>query len=236
MSHSEAVSYVLVDNKDFVVDPGPTSLLMQLAKKYQLSSLDHPDWSTLAKDYAARTSQTMSLDQLKKQWESAQSGGPDLKVLEASIARELGERQPFEIQQVEEGNQTSTTIVLLDTKAVGEREKSPDHDLVSLAISQSGLQVGSDHEEDFQELANEILQGDTDPRLARKRLKWDRKFRLAEANFEKRKKELAMQMEAHKRDFYAQEKDIVDLQNVLRQKVQALEETRKQVVLLQPRS
>ena len=99
-----------------------------------------------------------------RQIKNAQTNQEEVKRLEASIAQELGSSQQFRIQQTEVGVKTET-IVLLDS-VVDEPNiaKSNRNDLVSLALTESGIQdqganQDNPEEEDshYEQLADEIL-------------------------------------------------------------------------------
>ena len=89
-----------------------------------------------------------------------------------------------------------------------DQQHQAKNDFITLALNESGVVRRHDQdcikkEGDFEEIASEILSGsaDKDPKAVKKRLKWDRRFRVEEANFSKRKREFDEHIEAYKRDF-----------------------------------
>ena len=79
-------------------------------------------------------------------------------------------------------------------------------------------------------LADEIFAAEQgDPTFAKKKLKWDRKFRVEESNFETRKKEIEVQIEAYKRDFDDMQPDISTYERLIKSKMQKLDEIRKEI-------
>ena len=86
-------------------------------------------------------------------------------------------------------------------------------------------------EGDFEDIANEILSGaaDKDPKAVKKRLKWDRRFRVEEANFSKRKREFDQHIEAYKRDFDEAQSEIISLEQALKRKMRKLNELQRSI-------
>ena len=68
-----------------------------------------------------------------------------------------------------------------------------------------------------------------DPAYAKKKLKWDRKFRVEESNFETRKKDIELQTEAYKRDYSDMQVEICNLETLVKRKTQKLDELRKEI-------
>ena len=68
-----------------------------------------------------------------------------------------------------------------------------------------------------------------DPVYAKKKLKWDRKFRVEESNFETRKKDIELQTEAYKRDYSDMQVEICNLETLVKRKTQKLDELRKEI-------
>lgn len=225
------------DDQDLLIQKDDSVLLEELIKKYKADQKDSsPDlWNSLAKDFEQQTGISASAEDLKKKWsvlKNSKQQGRDVKVLEASLAKELaGTNHQFEVQQIDEGDKTSTTIVLLDQDSETQQEEK-SNDLITLALTQSGIEDASSTLEDdleYDELASEILYGDTEPRLIKKRLKWDKKFRAQAATFERAKKNIEVQIESYKRDHNDAQKDIMELERIVNHNMAELKNLQKEI-------
>lgn len=221
------------EDKDLLVEKDDSVLLEELVKKYKADQKGSNVslWQNVAKDFEQQTGIVTQAEELKRKWTSMKNVKQgDVKVLEASLAKELaGTNHQFEVQQIDDGEKTSTTIVLLDQD---EPQEKSDSDLITLALTQSGIQDASSTLEDdleYDELASEILYGDTEPRLLKKRLKWDKKFRAQAATFERAKKNVELQTETYKRDHNDAQKDIMELERLVNHNMAELKELQKQI-------
>ena len=240
MANSESISYMILkssedlEGKSIFVPNDEVSILRQLVEKFKPEGVSDPStrtnlWIEVAKEYAEKTGYDISVGQLQKKWNDIKEQSEEVRTLEASIAKELGTEQQFQVQQINEGDQTSTTIVLLEPEAGREAESKSD--LISLALTQSGIEDASSlHDNgEYEALADEILYGDSDPGLVKKKLKWNRKFRVEETNFERSKKTLESKIEAYKRDYDEGQRDIYELERLVRAKCAKLEEATKEL-------
>ena len=160
--------------------------------------------------------------------------------LRSSIKFNLTQKARYGLRSlIEDGDKTSTTIVLLDEQ--DQEQSEPKNDFITLALNESGVQDGiegkrsegtaasSSGDLDYEELANEILNGEKDPKIVKKRLKWDRKFRVEEANFSKRKRELDELIEAYKREYDEAQIDIIELEQTFRSKMRKLTDLKNSI-------
>ena len=162
--------------------------------------------------------------------------------------------QRFEVNQSQEGDQTNTTIVVVNneefensttnnTDASNKYTLTESKDLVSLAIDESGLEQNwtlpklfgtnlSDQqveEEYYSNEADEILNSDTDPKLAKKKLKWENKIRAEDAAFAKKKLEIEHETENYKRKFRQEQSQITRMGMELKSKKTRLETLQKDI-------
>ena len=171
----------------------------------------------------------------------------------------LGQR--FEVNQSQEGDQTNTTIVVVNNDDAFENPTATNvtstdvvsnkyaltesKDLVSLAIDESGLEQnqnwtlpkifgGTLSEQQVEEAyysneAEEILNSDTDPKLAKKRLKWENKIRAEDAAFSKKKREIEQETENYKRKFRQEQFQITQMEIELKSKKSKMETLQKDI-------
>ena len=78
-------------------------------------------------------------------------------------------------------------------------------------------------EEYYSNEADEILNSDTDPKLAKKRLKWENKIRAEDAAFAKKKLEIEHETENYKRKFRQEQFQISQMEIELKSKKTKLE-------------
>ena len=130
---------------------------------------------------------------------------------------------------------------------------SESKDLVSLAIDESGLEQNQNwtlprifggtnlsvqqvEEEYYSNEAEEILNSDTDPKLAKKRLKWENKIRAEDAAFSKKKREIEQETENYKRKFQQEQFQITQMEIELKSKKTKLETFQKDIEAFLKRS
>jgi hypothetical protein len=225
-----------MDNVDETFVTDEKNLFEALAQKH---SIERPgltmaerskNWTSFAEEYVSLTNINISdVDELKKKWKSIKSlkrkRDEEVKNLHDSIAKALSQTQNFQVNQVEDGDGTSTTIVLLDDKTNPQSE-----DLISLALTESGLEVqrdDTDHDLEDEELAYEILNEHDDPKLVRKRLKWEKKIRTEDSAFFKKRTQVERLIGEHKTTFDHRQKDIAQLEFEVRRKESQLSEIMK---------
>ncbi len=204
-------------------------------------------WQEISAEYESISKVSISADILKEKWlefghlhNYQGNQRQEVKFLEASIAKELGSNQHFRVEQIDEGDKTSTTIVLLNANAVEEqhqvqeqRSEKDTENLIELALTQSGIQDQAQEDEaEYEELANEILRADKDTRIVKKRLKWNKKIHVEESHFNKSKMQREMQIEMHKRDFADHNQDIWTLENTLHNKEKSLKKILSEIATL----
>ena len=129
----------------------------------------------------------------------------------------LGGSKNFEVKQIAEGDKTSTTIVLLGENQILDPDQQ---DLLSEIVTEAGIATQSDLKDDaeYEELALEILNAETDPKIAKRRLKYDRKMRSEDNAFAKRSHEIEQQIEVLKRSHSEAQNEITELEIRLRSK------------------
>ena len=122
---------------------------------------------------------------------------------------------------------TSTTIVLL-----GNEDHSLDQeDLLSELVTEAGISnLPTDVKEDaeYDELAIEILNAE-EPKVVKKRLKYDRKLRFEDNTFAKRQKEIEAQIEQFKRSHSEAQNEITELEIRLRSKQAKLDSIQNEI-------
>lgn len=248
MSNSTPISYLILktpeefSEKPTVIQQDENTVLETIVQKYKIDqdigSAGSQIWNDIAREFMSVVNVQINGEDLRKRWQNIkniQTNQEKVKHLEASIAQELGTSQQFQIQQTEVGDKTET-IVLLDSVVDDSSSKSNyNNDLVSLALTESGIQEGGtsniqDEDLDFLQLADEILAAEQgDPAYAKKKLKCDRKFRVEESNFETRKKDIEVQIETYKRDYNDMQIEICSLETLVKSKTQKLDELRKEI-------
>ena len=119
-------------------------------------------------------------------------------------------------------------------------------DLVSLAIDESGLEQNQNwalpkicggtnlseqqvEEAYYSNEAEDILNFDTDPKLAKKRLKWENKIRAEDAAFSKKKREIEQETENYKRKFRQEQFQITQMEIELKSKKSKMETLQRDI-------
>ena len=95
--------------------------------------------------------------------------------------------------------------------------------MIGLALNASGVQFAqaedlSEENTEYDQLAHEILYGDSDAKIAKKKLKFERKMRGENAGFQKNQSEILKQIQSHKRKFEDEQVDLTHLEQELRAK------------------
>ena len=138
-----------------------------------------------------------------------------------------GGSKNFEVKQIADDEKTSTTIVLL-----GNEDHSLDQeDLLSELVTEAGISnLPTDLKEDaeYDELAIEILNAE-EPKVVKKRLKYDRKLRFEDNTFAKRQKEIEAQIEQFKRSHSEAQNEITELEIRLRSKQAKLDSIQNEI-------
>ena len=138
-----------------------------------------------------------------------------------------GGSKNFEVKQIADDEKTSTTIVLL-----GNEDHSLDQeDLLSELVTEAGISsLPTDLKEDaeYDELALEILNAE-DPKIAKRRLKYDRKIRLEDNTFAKRQNEMETKIEGLKRTHSEAQNEITELEIRLRSKQAKLDSIQNEI-------
>ena len=138
-----------------------------------------------------------------------------------------GGSKNFEVKQIADDEKTSTTIVLL-----GNEDHSLDQeDLLSELVTEAGISnLPTDLKEDaeYDELAIEILNAE-EPKVVKKKLKYDRKLRFEDNTFAKRQKEIEAQIEQFKRSHSEAQNEITELEIRLRSKQAKLDSIQNEV-------
>ena len=141
-------------------------------------------------------------------------------------------------------NPTATNVTSTDVVS-NKYALTESKDLVSLAIDESGLEQnqnwtlpkifgGTLSEQQVEEAyysneAEEILNSDTDPKLAKKRLKWENKIRAEDAAFSKKKREIEQETENYKRKFRQEQFQITQMEIELKSKKTKMETLQKDI-------
>ncbi len=203
-------------------------------------------WADLAKEYYSLTNEAPSANALKQKWRALKvrkkkKNDEAVRNLKASIAQALNKpSQTFQVRQVEDNEQgTSTTIVLINDEQQQQKEQQQQSHqqqfrldpLDQVELDESGL---TDDKNAAllavalaeNETVTELLKVHEDPKTVRKRLKWDRKWRVQEASFRKKSMPLVSQIEAFKTEFAEQQKTIDQMELELKQKQQRLQSIR----------
>jgi len=245
MANSTPISYLILKNpedfneKSSVIPQDEYTIIDNLAHKYRVDqssgnvNANAKIWNEIAKEFMSFMNVETTGEALKRKWQhmkNIHTNEEEVKRLEASIAQELGSGQQFQIQQTEVGDKTET-IVLLDSVVEEPKSKPNSNDLVSLALTESGIQENNQEEDThYEQLADEILAAEQgDPAYAKKKLKWDRKFRVEESNFEARKKDIEVEIEAYKRDHDEAQIEISNFERLIKNKMQKLDEIRTEI-------
>ena len=112
----------------------------------------------------------------------------------------------------------------------------PTEDLLSEAVTESGIELPNltttlNEDLEYEEIANEILNSEfeTNPKIIKKRLKYDRKIRAEDNAFLKRKNEIEGQIEIHKKDFNDEQNEIKELELELKSKQAKLDLIQKEI-------
>merc|ERR1712018_855775 len=156
MSHTEPISYLILKSPDdfsektSVIQHSENDILEKIVQKYKIDeNVENANikvWNNIATEFANVTNIQIKGDDIRKRWKNIRNlrtnQHDEVKRLQASIAQELGTSQQFQIQQTEIGDKTET-IVLLDSVVDDSSSKSNyNNDLVSLALTESGIQEG----------------------------------------------------------------------------------------------
>ena len=138
-----------------------------------------------------------------------------------------GGSKNFEVKQIADDEKTSTTIVLL-----GNEDPSLDQeDLLSELVTEAGissLPTDLKGDAEYDELALEILNAE-DPKIAKRRLKYDRKMRLEDNTFAKRQNEMETKIEGLKRTHSEAQNEITELEIRLRSKQAKLDSIQNEI-------
>ena len=236
-SPNSPVSYLIVgENKVLVQDED--EILSNLVEKYTLNQVTR--WSEIVKEYRNITTIPLTVEDIKRKWRNLKDNATIRQAILSEDQVPL-ETPPFQVtEHIEDNEKTSTTIVLLDSEELTRTEKVDlehqiaESDLVSVAIRDSGISdnnlfVQEDIDGDYEDLAIEILNADKDYRIARKRLKIDRKFRILETGFEKKKRDIEIQTEEYKRGFEFGQGEILSLEFELKRKQRELQSIKDQI-------
>jgi len=200
--------------------------------RYGISNeIQNRKWDAIHKEFISLTNSFPSMEDLKTIWKDAKSlnitQNKSVKSLEDSLSHTLGGSKNFEVKQIADDEKTSTTIVLL-----GNEDHSLDQeDLLSELVTEAGISnLPTDLKEDaeYDELAIEILNAE-EPKVVKKRLKYDRKLRFEDNTFAKRQKEIETQIEQFKRSHSEAQNEITELEIRLRSKQAKLDSIQNEI-------